>query len=62
MSTQFHKGDKVKVTVYGVEKTGVVSREPTSEIIWVGMDPNGRERWFHMDSLSTIGSIERIAA
>lgn len=47
----FKPGDQVKVTVYGVEKFGTVTRNPGNGIVFVRMDDTGRERWHHAESL-----------
>lgn len=47
-------GDRVCVTVYGAEETGIVERVGSS-VVWVRMDRTGPRprplRWFHRESL-----------
>lgn len=50
----FKQGDKIRVTVYGAEKRGTVSRVGRTGIVFVILDESGRERWFHSESLALV--------
>lgn len=47
------KGDKVKMTVYGKPRTGVVTDFKNS-IVWVKMDDTQKTQWFHPESVSLL--------
>jgi len=46
------KNDKVYFTFYGEARSGVVSSNPTSSVVWLIDNKTGKERWMHAESLS----------
>lgn len=49
-------GDRVRATVYGEEKTGVVVKDQRSGIVWVRWDGARADRWMHRESLQEVQS------
>jgi len=47
-------GHPVAVTIYGERQTGTISRSAENGVVFVRMDKTGRERWFHVESVSPI--------
>ena len=50
------RGDKVAMTMYGTERTGVVADVGASGIIHVVMDDTGRTNWFFPRSVRNLSS------
>lgn len=47
----FNRGDRVQGVFFGELRTGVVSRQDRSGIVWVDWS-TGRRGWAHADSLT----------
>lgn len=48
------QGDRVKVIFWGTPRTGTVTRDQRSSIVFVQFDGSHREHWFHATSVTPV--------